>query len=98
MKILISGDRNWKDLGLIKETLEIFKPEDTTICYIDFIQVMPVCTQLGLTTSKIEEDDLDRVNYLIVFHKYIRGSVRSKILIKKCSQKNIPYQIVGSSF
>lgn len=97
MKILVTGDRNWKDLGLIKETLEIFKPEDTTICYIDFITVMPVCTQLGLATSKVD-DSLEGIDYLIVFHKYIRGSVRSKILIKECSQKNIPYQVVGSSF
>ena len=100
MKILISGDRKWQDLGLIKEILEGFKSDTTTsvvLCYIDFVIFIPVANDLGLTVEKCD-DSLTGIDYLLIFHKYIRGSVRSKLLIKDASRKNIPYQIVGSSF
>lgn len=96
MKILISGDRNWRDMGLIKEILEIYDPEAYTLCYVDFVPFLPVANQLGLTVQKVL--DLEGIDYLLIFHKYIRGSVRSKLLIKDASSRGIPYQVVGSSF
>lgn len=96
MKILISGDRRWSDIGLIKETLAIYDPSLVTLCYQDFVQIVPPANELGIRTEHI--DNLEGIDYLLIFHKYIRGSVRSKVLIKECSKKGISYQIVGSSF
>lgn len=99
MKILITGDRNWKDPGLIKEILELYKSESTIIAlFANPIAplVSSIAIPLGIPTEIV--DSLEGIDYLLVFHKYIRGSVQCKVLIKEASNLGIPYQIVGSSF
>lgn len=99
MNILITGDRNWKDAGLVREVIELYKPSETVICLFAN-PIAPLITneanKLGIETKVVE--DLDGIDYLLVFHKYIRGSVQCKVLIKEASMLKIPYQIVGSSF
>ena len=100
MKILLTGDRKWSDTGLINEILDLYKPDQTIIAVkSDPIAplIMKCANEKGFVVETCNED-YTGIDYVVVFHKYIRGSVQCKVLLKETSRLNIPYQIVGSSF
>lgn len=100
MRILICGDRDWKDVDYVWKTLtNVVAIQDDVFVLDDGLgSIARLCAE-GIGANVTVLDGKTKVNpqTIYCYHRYINNSTRSKAIIERAKKKKIPVHILSGA-